>query len=301
MRVLVTGGTGFIGAWVVRKLIEGGHEPKLFDVTDERERLRFVLGDGALADRIPLARGDIADTDAVLRAGEGCEAAVHLAGLLTPGCRADPLRGARVNVLGTLNLFEAAKRHGFRGVSFASTASVFGPDDGRVPYPVSHYGTFKLANEGNARAYWRDAGISSVALRPYVVYGPGREHGQTAGPALAMRAAARGEPYVIPFTGLSGLEYVEDTASAFVAGATQAPPGAYAFSLPGIVAGTDELIRIIRGIVPSADVRADGPPLTTAPQLHEEGLRQVLPGLPPPTPLHDGIRATVDFYRRTRQ
>ena len=301
MRVLVTGGTGFIGAWVVRKLIDGGHEPRVFDVADERERLRFVLGDEALVDGIPFILGDVADTDAVLRAGEGCEAAIHLAGLLTPACREDPLRGARVNVLGTLGLFEAAKRHGFRGLSYASTAAVFGPEDGRIPRPVSHYGTFKLANEGSARAYWRDAGISSVALRPFIVYGPGRDRGQTAGPSLAMRAAALGEPYVIPITGPMGFEYVEDTAAAFVAGATQAPPGVYAFSLPGIVADTDEVIRIIRGFVPSADIRADCSPLSTAPQLHEERLRDVLPGLPPPTSLHDGVRATIEFYRRARR
>ncbi|WP_163837351.1 NAD-dependent epimerase/dehydratase family protein, partial [Providencia stuartii] len=67
------------------------------------------------------------------------------------------------------------------------------------PRPTTHYGTFKLACEGSARAYLADRGLASIGFRPFIVYGPGRETGLTAGPSLACRAAARGESYRIPY------------------------------------------------------------------------------------------------------
>src|SRR5581483_2961628 len=126
----------------------------------------------------------------------------------------------------TLNVFESARRKPLRGgIAFASTAAVFGPHDGATPYPENHYGAYKLCTEGNARAYWLDAGIRSVAFRPWTVYGPGRWYGMTAGPTLAMRAAAEDKPYTIPFTGQTGMDYVSDVAAAFVTGATEPRDG----------------------------------------------------------------------------
>src|SRR5690606_41840454 len=85
------------------------------------------------------------------------------------------------------------------------------------------YGTYKLACEGAARAYWSHSGdaapIASVGLRPLVVYGPGREGGASAGLSLACRAVVRGEAYTVPFSGTTGLVYVEDVGEAFVAAA----------------------------------------------------------------------------------
>src|SRR5258706_3102744 len=94
-------------------------------------------------------------------------------------------------------------------------ACEFDPIDGRTPFPLTHYGDFKLAGEGCARAFWEDDRMPSIGFRPLVVYGPGREVGLTAGPSLACRAAARGEPYVIPFTGETDLLYVDDMAACF--------------------------------------------------------------------------------------
>jgi len=156
-----------------------------------------------------------------------------MAGILTPDCQADPVRGAEINLIGTLHAFEAARRHGIRPVIYTSSAGVFGPHDGAAPAPTTHYGTFKLATEGSARAYWADHGLPSVGFRPFVVYGPGRETGLSAGPSLACRAAARGQPYVIPFTGATGMVYVEDVAAAYVAALTGKLDGARVFNLLG--------------------------------------------------------------------
>ena len=115
-----------------------------------------------------------------------------------------------------------------------SSAGVFGPTDGDVPFPTTLYGAFKLAGEGCARAFWEDHRIPSVGFRPLVVYGPGRELGLTAGPTLACRAAARGEAYVIPFSGATDFIYVDDVAAAFVAPVQRALSGAAVHNLLGV-------------------------------------------------------------------
>lgn len=296
MQVLVTGGYGFIGAWTVRILRAAGHAVRVFENHADRRFFEQVLGPDANDPQIEHRTGDIVDYDDVGRAVDGCAAIVHLAGILVPYCRTDPIRGAKINVLGTLNIFEHAKAAGVRGISYASSVAVFGPDDGVTPHPTTQYGAFKLCNEGNARAYWIDHQISSVGLRPFTVYGPGRETGITAGPTIAMRHAAQGDGYTIPFTGSTGMDYVEDTAAVFARAATDAPPGAHVFSLQGVVASTDEIIAAIRELEPSARIDATGKPLPFAPELDEGDLRTVFVGLPQTT-LREGTAKTMAFYR----
>src|SRR5947207_9662033 len=139
---------------------------------------------------ISYVRGDVSDLAAIERAlaRERITHVIHLAAMLLPLAAADPPRGALVNVVGTVNVFEAAKRRGLAGLSYASSVAVYDRVDGlRVVedadgHPVSHYGVHKQANEGTARVYWRDDGVASIGLRPHIVYGPGRDHRMTAGP-----------------------------------------------------------------------------------------------------------------------
>ncbi|MGA3038980.1 MAG: NAD(P)-dependent oxidoreductase [Vulcanimicrobiaceae bacterium] len=300
MKVLITGGNGFIGSWSARLLLESGHDVRILDGHDDRTTFHDIVG--TLENR-PVERvvGDIADRALVEEAVDGCDAVIHLAGLLLPRCREDPLEGARVNVLGTLCVFEAAKKHKISGgIAYASTAAVFGPDDGVTPFPSNHYGAYKLCNEGNARSYLVDAGIRSVGFRPYTVYGPGRWYGMTAGPTLAMRAAAEGKPYTIPFSGRTGMNFASDVAAAFVLGATQTPDGAQTFSLAGDVSSTTQIIDAIRAVVPDAQIADSGEPLPLAPVLDEGALWSTFPTLPN-TPLADGTRQTIEFYRALAQ
>src|SRR5437763_15383228 len=169
-------------------------------------------------------RSDIADLPALehLFTEEQITHVVHLAAMLLPLAAADPPRGALVNVVGTVNVFEAAKRRGLAGLSYASSVAIYDRVDGeRVAeaadgHPISHYGVHKQANEGTARVYWRDDGVASIGLRPHIVYGAGRDHGMTAGPTLAMAAAVRGERYEIPFGGRAQFQYAPDAARMFI-------------------------------------------------------------------------------------
>ena len=146
MTVLITGGGGFLGAWIIRRLAARGIELRVFDRRDDRGIVRAIAG--GVADRLDWRTGDVASLADVSAAADGCDFAIHLAALLTPACAENPILGAQVNLIGTLNVFEAAKAQGMRGIAYASSAGVFGPDDGAIPYPTTHYGAFKLACEG---------------------------------------------------------------------------------------------------------------------------------------------------------
>lgn len=294
MTILVTGGGGFVGAWIIRRLAAQGEGVRVFDARDDRRLVREIAGGIDLDWRV----GDIADGEAVAAAAEGCRAVIHLAAILTPACAADPVRGAMIDLVGTLHVFEAAKRHGIGRVVYMSSAGVFGPGDGANPRPTTHYGAYKLACEGCARAYAERDGTASVGFRPFIVYGPGREVGLTAGPSLACRAAARGEAYTIPYAGEADLIHVEDVAAAFVA-ATLTPDlaGAHVFNLLGEVATTERIVRAIQAAAPGARIDAAGPMLPFAGAIAASpDLARLLPGLPR-TGLDEGIARTVEFYR----
>lgn len=293
-RILITGGAGFLGGWIVRTLTAQGHEARIFDRASDRRIVRQIAGEEA--DRLDWRQGDITDGAALAEAAKGCGSIIHLAALLTPACRDNPVFGAQVNFIGTLNVFEAAKANGMGQVAYASSAAVFGPDDGVTPFPVTQYGAFKLACEGSARAYWHDAGIASIGLRPTVVYGPGRESGSTAGPTLACREAVRGNPYTIGYSGPQDMVFVADVAAAFVAAATRSIDGARALSLGGAREDMDEVIAAIEDAVPGARIGFDGPPVPMAADIAGTGNADLL-GEIPRTSLRDGIGQTVAHYR----
>jgi len=295
MTVLITGGTGFIAAWLIRRLLKRGVGVRVLDITADSAAVRNILGD--LAAKVDWRLADVRDGEAVHAAAEGCERIVAMAGVLTPACRADPVRGAQINLIGTLNAFEAALRQRMARVVFASSAGVFGPDSGSLPFPTTHYGTFKLACEGSARAYWADHAMPSIGFRPFIVYGPGRgEGGASAGPTLACRAAAQGAPYVIPYVGGAGMIYVDDVAAAFEAALFSDALGAHAVTLAGKVATIDEVIAEIARQVPGARITSAGVPMPIAAELAPDDIASILPSLPK-TSLPDGIAATIAYYR----
>src|SRR5690348_6984237 len=199
MRVLLTGGYGCIGAWIVRNLFEHGAAVWIYDLKEEPRRLRLILPDEQVR-QVRFVPGDVTDLPALRRAvaDHGITHLVHLAGLQVPTCRADPLLGAKVNVVGTLAVFEAVRQSAgqVQRLVYASSAAVFGPpqdyppgplpDDAKLT-PTTHYGYFKCCNEGNARVYYQDFGLSSIGLRPWTVFGVGRDLGMTSEPTKAIK------------------------------------------------------------------------------------------------------------------
>ncbi len=224
-RFLVTGVLGCLGAWVARTLVREGAEVVGLDVGTDPRRLREIMAANEL-ERVALVQGDITRAEDLGRVLDDHEitSVIHLAALQIPFCRENPALGAAVNVLGTVNVFEAVKQRRERiagPLVYASSAAYFGPDDAAraleredaLSRPVTHYGVYKQANEGNARIYWQDEGLSSVGLRPFIVYGPARDQGITAAPTLATRAAVLGDGYHIAFGGRLTFNYAEDVAA----------------------------------------------------------------------------------------
>ena len=163
MRVLCTGGAGFLGAWLAKRLLASGHAVRIFDRSSDRRLVSDIVGAPSAA--VEWRTGDVVQPAAVMAASEGCDAIAHLAALLTPACQADPITGTNVNLIGTINVFEAARHRKLRNVVYASSAGVFGPSDGVVPFPMTLYGVYKLACEGVGRAYAADYGGASVGFR----------------------------------------------------------------------------------------------------------------------------------------
>ena len=206
MRVLITGGYGFIGAWIIRNLLALGDQVWVFDLKQDARRLRLILPETEVA-KVAFIQGDVTDLVALESAiaAHGITHVIHLAGLQVPTCRLDPILGAKVNVLGTLAVFEAVKAAGtqVQRLVYASSAAVFGGPDNYPPgslgddvllVPSTHYGVFKCCNEGNARIYFQDFGISSIGLRPGRS-GVGRDLGMTSEPTRAIKAVLLGRPY----------------------------------------------------------------------------------------------------------
>ena len=293
MKVLVTGGGGFIGAWIVRRLLAAGAEVRLFDMSGNRATVEAIAGEAASA--CEWIRGDICDGAQVADALAGCTHVIHMAAVLTPACQADPAGGARINVIGTLNVFEAAIRHGIDNVIYTSSVSVFGPDNGTIPEPTTLYGAYKLANEGCARSYWVQNGVSSVGFRINVVYGPGREVGLSAGPSLACRAAARNEGYTIGFNGETGLIYVGDVAATYVEALLNPAEGAHVYNISGPALRMEDIIAEIRKHNPTMRLDAAGDPLPFYAGIPTADLFARYPDLRL-TSLSDGIARTVAHY-----
>jgi nucleoside-diphosphate-sugar epimerase len=305
----ITGAQGCIGSWIVKALAERGDSPVVFDRSDDRRRLSAIMEPADL-ERVRFITGDITDAAAVHSAllDSAAQRVIHLAGLQVPACKADPVAGALVNVVGTLSVFAAARATGVKRVVYASSAAVYGMSEDGAPLdetatcePATHYGVFKRANEGNAHVYFVDYGLSSVGLRPLTVYGVNRDAGLTSDPTKAMKAAVLGRPFHIRFSGATDFQYVADTAAAFITCADVAPEGAHVFNLHGETVKVEHIARIINQQSGSDRelVTFGGPPIPIAPAMNDAAIRRAIGELPV-TRLETGMQETMQRFTALR-
>ena len=313
-RFLVTGALGCIGAWTVRELVREGVPVVAFDIGKDPRRLALITTPDELA-RVTFETGDITELDALTRAlrAHDITNVIHLAALQVPFCRADPPLGARVNVVGTVNVFEAVKRRGEAGTAMAPivytgsigmfVASDADPTTGQLredadPHPGNHYGVYKYANEGNARLYWADSGVPSVGLRPMTVYGAGRDQSMTSSPTVAIAAAVLGTPFRIAFGGSTVYQYAEDVAKTLLLASRAAPDGARVFNLGGSPVSIAHWIEAIEAAVPGASrlLTFEPTPLPFPSDIQHD--RLVALGDVPVTPYREAIAATARIYQQ---
>ncbi len=307
-RTLVTGAMGCLGAWTLKALLDLGEEPVAFDLPGADDaRVRLVLTDEERG-RVTFVEGDVTDGVALGSALDDHEVTnvVHLAAMQVPFVRADPERGARVNVHGTVVVLEAVKKRlaRIRGLAYASSTAVYNASD-HSPAPESGghepstlYGVFKLANEGTARVYWHDDDVASIGIRPYVVYGPGRDQGLTSGPSLAMEAAARGTGYTIAYGGTVQYDFAPDVGRAFALAARAATDGAHVANFPGVSSTMQEVVDAIEAAAPAVAGKVfweEGQ--LPFPEALESRVLERLIGPMTPTPLAEGVRSTIEHFR----
>jgi nucleoside-diphosphate-sugar epimerase len=304
---LVTGALGCLGAWTVKALVDDGLPVVTYDLGGSDHRLRLALPDEGAAG-VTRVEGDVTDLAALERVlnEHDVGAVIHLAALQVPFVRDDPPLGTAVNVVGTVNVLEAAARRRDRvpHVVYASSTAVYSAADpspapesgGREP--ATHYGVTKLANEGMARVYFEERGLPSLGLRPYVVYGPGRDQGMTSTPTQAMAAAARGEAFHISYGGRCQYDYAPDVGRALVAAARARVDGAVVANFPGVPASMDDVVAAIEAAAPEVAGRItyDDVQLPFPPEMEARALERAV-GRVPRTPLADGVRETIELYR----
>lgn len=180
MRVLISGGAGFIGSHIAEKLSGEGHEVRILDNLSSGRRENLA----GFAERVELTVGDIRDAELVGRLTEGCELVFHQAAIVSvPYSVEHPQESHDVNIQGTLNVLQAARACGVRRVVYACSAAVYG-EDPRLPKredmaaaPISPYGIEKITGEYYGQAFHQLYGLETVSLRYFNVFGPRQDPG----------------------------------------------------------------------------------------------------------------------------
>jgi len=303
---LVTGTMGCIGAWVLRNLLDDGAKIVATDIDTTVTRPGLLLSDMQI-ESINWERLDVTDAQAVNAMFEKHQPTyvIHLAGLQIPFCKADPSMGAMVNVVGTTNVFEAARHYKVRGLCYASSVGVLGSiehypnrplTESDLPLPNNLYGVYKTANENTAKVYWQDWQVGSIGLRPYTVYGVCRDQGMTADIAKACLAVAANEPFHIRFDGPITVQHANDVARIFIDSALAEYQGADVFNLRNDVIEVAEFVASLKQLFPESQITFEqNNPLPFPSDFDDAAIQRAL-GTVAHTPLKKAIQSDVDQF-----
>lgn len=293
--VMVTGAAGCIGAWVLAILKRSGISCIAADIAIDSRRLELIVGPDEAADYVWQGL-DVTDGAAVSNfvKDNAIDAIIHLAGLQVPFCAADPARGARVNVEGTVNILQAARENSVSRLAYASSVAAvcFPPGPG---FKETLYGAYKVANEQTALVYWQDWQVPSVGLRPNVVYGLGRDQGMSSLTTAAIHAAACHETFEIPFTGPYSWLHAGEAASAFIAAVSRVGENAAVYDLNGPCVTVEDGINILKNLAPNVRISSAGAPFPFPPDLDETKTHANLPDYKRIS-VEDGIASTYRAF-----
>jgi len=315
LKVLVTGGAGFIGSNLVRSLLSRGDSVKILDnfSNGKHENLKELKNDAELLE------ADIQDMSSCLQACEGMDAVLHQAALgSVPRSIQDPMRTHQVNVSGTLNLLLAARDRGLKRFVFASSSSVYGNTPEKVKSetlllrPLSPYAVSKLAGEAYSLVFSKVYGFEAVALRYFNVFGP-RQDPESTYAAVVPRFASSllaGKSPRIYGDGLQTRDftYVENVVRANLL-ALECPPEACgkAYNIAcGGSTSINDLFHIMRErvggeamkVMPTYDPPQAGDVRDSLASI--DAAREAL-GYVPTIGVEEGIGLTIDWYRSRRQ
>lgn len=275
MKVLITGGMGVIGAEASRKFVQEGHRPVIF----ARHRDENLVGD--ILDKVDIELGDVTDLPCFLHTikKHNVTHIVHASGLVSALAHANPPLGVQVNVMGTMNVLEAARLFGIKRVVFTSAKGVYGPFTGEYghptfkPIPEDHpknpirfYDSVKFMAE-NACQYYRDnMGVDVVSLRFASTYGPGKSarHGTMGVTSRIIEEPFYGRPFHFPKGGdqIDDFIYNKDSALGIYLACVAEKLQSSVYNIgTGVGATLKDFARIVRQHLPNADIEI-GPGLS---------------------------------------
>ncbi|HEY7077385.1 MAG TPA: NAD-dependent epimerase/dehydratase family protein [Solirubrobacteraceae bacterium] len=301
MRVLVTGGAGFIGSHVVDRLLAAGHRPSIFDLRSSPYHDRR---------RVPAVAGDLSDLDRLTKAMDGCDVVIHLAAAADVGeVEKAPLEAEARNARGTAHVLEAARRAEVKRVVYASTIWVYSDagepmvDESVALRPPAHFYTAtKLAGELYCRSYRELYGLEYTVLRFGIPYGP-RARPAAVVPTFVGKALA-GEPLTVAGDGRQSRRfvYVEDLAEGVVK--ALCPTAAdRVYNLVGsedvTIAEIAETVRELVGDVEIKRVPGRNGDFAGAAVSGERAAREL--GWEPQTPFREGVRRYIDWHRASEE
>ena len=303
-RVLVTGGAGFVGANLVRRLLDRGCEIRILDdFRTGREEYVADLG-------VDVVRGEIGDTALVAKLAGDADAIIHLAaaGSVVDSV-ADPVANFDTNVRGTFSVLNAARLADIGRVVFSSTGGALignaepPVNEGSLPKPISPYGAGKLAAEAYCHAFAKSYGMTTVALRFANVYGPYSGHKKGA-VTVFLRALHEGRPLRIYGDGSASRDfmYVDDICRGIELGLTgDLAPGTVAHLATGVETSVSGLADACRRVVGLPDHPIEYQPARPGEVDRNfatyDYAREIL-GFEPSVSLEDGLAQTWDWYKR---
>ena len=305
MRLLVTGGAGFIGSHVVEELVVSGHEVCVLDnfTTGKMRNLSGVLG----SKNLKIARADVRRIPgSLIRKLRRIDGVCHLAAVTdVQESIKNPILTSDVNLMGTLKVLETARELKAKRVVFASSAAVYGmikrfpvTEDASVA-PISPYGASKAASELYCRAFEENCGIETVSLRYFNVYGPRQVSGQYSGViSIFARRLLRGQPLTIFGDGSQSRDfvYVDDVVEATI----RALQGTFQSKVFNIASGSEttihRLAKIMQGLVGQRQEVKFLPPRLGDPHRGVADITKACRelGFNPRTSLKDGLSATIE-------
>lgn len=307
MAVLITGGTGFIGAYVARQLIRAGRQVVTLDplpgnvidkvlTPEERSEVRRVAGDVS-------AFRDVAQ--AVL--DNGVDRVIHLASLLHPTSDEHPSLAVQVNVQGQVTILEAARLLGLKKVVWASSVVVYGsrsshaqrvlPNDA-PHHPVSVYGATKSFDEFLSDHYIKEWNVDALGLRPTLVYGPGRVRGASSFVNELIVKPALGQPASVPCgDDTVDWQYVEDLAALLVKCVDLPKTKTSVFNTQFDRRSIREAGAYVSTLIPDADITYQPGEFGIAWELDDSRLQEEI-GFEPRFPMERGIREVIAHTRQ---
>ena len=310
--VLVTGAGGFIGSHLVERLVRDGHRVRAFVHYNARNDWgNLELVDPALRRDVEVVTGDIADPFAVRHASRGVRTVFHLSSLIAiPYSYVAPQSYVQTNVIGALNVLQAARDEGVERVVHTSTSECYGtalyvpidekhPLQGQSPYSASKIGADMLA-----QSYWRSFGLKVATIRPFNTFGP-RQSARAVIPTIIAQALKGGPIKLGSLAPTRDMNYVDNTVDGFVAVAGhEAAVGQVINIGSGREVSIGELARMIVGLTGSrSEVEEDAQRVRPAASeverlLCDDRRARELLGWAPKVSLEEGLRRTIEWVER---